>query len=80
MCWGTNVYGQLGDGTTQGKNAPVPVSGFDRFSQIDAFGSHNCGRTPAGDVLCWGYNVEGQIGDGTRDNRLVPTPVSSARP
>jgi len=27
-CWGYNLYGELGDGTTEGSDVPVPVSGI----------------------------------------------------
>jgi len=74
LCWGGNLYGQLGDGSTTDHIQPVAVAGGRTFSSLQAFGSHTCGRTPGGEVLCWGYNVDGQLGDGTRENRTVPTP------
>jgi alpha-tubulin suppressor-like RCC1 family protein len=74
-CWGRNVYGQLGDGSTTDRSTPIPVEGAFRFNALEAFGSHTCGTTPAGDAICWGYNADGQLGDGSRQNRLAPTPV-----
>jgi alpha-tubulin suppressor-like RCC1 family protein len=28
LCWGTNTFGDIGDGTTMTRDTPVPVVGF----------------------------------------------------
>ena len=71
-CWGENRYGQLGDGTTRRRLAPVSVSGLSRgVSALSLGGRHSCAIV-GGIVKCWGGNLFGQIGDGTRRRRLVP--------
>jgi len=80
FCWGRNLHGQVGDGTTQDRPAPTRVEGSTRFTEVASLGSHTCGRTAGGEVLCWGYNLEGQLGDGSRQNRLLPVPVAGTRP
>jgi alpha-tubulin suppressor-like RCC1 family protein len=74
-CWGTNAYGQLGDGSTSDSPAPVAVSGGLVFASVSAGGQHTCGLTTAGVVYCWGSN-DGQLGDGTRSNRSTPVRVA----
>jgi alpha-tubulin suppressor-like RCC1 family protein len=69
-CWGHNGWGQLGDGTTTDRPAPVGVSGLARVRAIAAGGfGHSCALTRAGKVLCWGRNTSGQLGDGSTDER-----------
>lgn len=79
-CWGDNVAGQLGDGTTTQRHTPVPVSGEVSGVQAIALGYyHTCALSTAGAVSCWGYNGVGALGDGStgdaNHNRLMPVPV-----
>jgi alpha-tubulin suppressor-like RCC1 family protein len=76
-CWGSNMYGSVGDGTTEDRAEPVPVATSARFTQLSAGDSHMCAVRPGGEALCWGRNSWGVIGDGTVDNvRVDPTPVA----
>jgi alpha-tubulin suppressor-like RCC1 family protein len=70
-CWGSNAYGQLGDGTTSRRLTPVAVLGGRRFLQVDLGFDHACGVTVNG-AFCWGLNNLGQLGDGTTTTRLAP--------
>jgi alpha-tubulin suppressor-like RCC1 family protein len=74
-CWGDNSQGELGDGTTTDRAAPVAVVGGLRFRQISAGVTVTCGVTPEFRAYCWGPNDRGEVGDGTTTARLVPTPV-----
>ena len=76
-CWGSNVSGQLGDGSTTNRLTPVNVSGIS--SGIGAIASgwnHTCALAAGGAVKCWGNNSSGQLGDGTTTNRTSPVNVT----
>jgi alpha-tubulin suppressor-like RCC1 family protein len=77
-CWGYNDSGQLGDGTTVNKTAPVQVTALGNTVAEVALGySHTCARKTDGTIWCWGYNSLGELGDGTSTNRTTPVQAAS---
>jgi alpha-tubulin suppressor-like RCC1 family protein len=61
-CWGDNVSGQVGNGTTADVALPVEVPGLDNAIEVSAGGDHSCVVTAEGNVMCWGANRQGQCG------------------
>jgi alpha-tubulin suppressor-like RCC1 family protein len=53
-CWGSNTWGQLGEGTTEPSLTPVPVGGELRYTGFSAGLSYACGLTSDGVAHCWG--------------------------
>lgn len=87
VCWGSNGYGQLGDGATHRtcgtweyppdcSPSPVEVAGLTDAVEIAAGSVLTCARRTSGAVVCWGGNSSGGIGDGTTGtDRPTPTAV-----
>lgn len=75
VCWGDNVYGKLGDGTSTQQHLPVAVSGLSNVSAVAAADDHTCALTLGGALKCWGQNSYGQAGDGTLMRRYTPVDV-----
>jgi alpha-tubulin suppressor-like RCC1 family protein len=83
-CWGYNIYGAHGNGTTTTSTTPVAV-GLTDISQLYVGYYNNCARK--GDAAyCWGYNTYGQVGDGTITSPksspvlVIPSGVASLAP
>jgi len=83
-CWGSNINGQLGDGTTTRRITPVEVPGITTNTDVALGNGHTCALTysQSGDngsrVKCWGSNEFGQLGDGsTITLRTSPVEVSN---
>ncbi len=78
-CVWQNDGGQLGDGSSTERFAPVAVVGLTGVLElrVSTFpGSFTCART-ADDVQCWGANGTGQLGDGRSDHGLCGSGVTS---
>jgi alpha-tubulin suppressor-like RCC1 family protein len=74
-CWGDNIFGEIGDGTTTVRptNVPVDVGGPAVF--VRTGNDHTCAALRSAQVWCWGFNDSGQLGDRTTDNSNVPVRV-----
>ena len=66
-CWGSNQYGQLGDGTNTDSSTPTPTSslGAGRTAVSIAAGTaHTCALLDDATVACWGMANFGQLANG----------------
>lgn len=71
-CWGTNVVGQLGTGSTAPSGVPIPMAGGVPWSRIamtaePSFLTHACGVANSNDAYCWGLGADGQLGQPAPD-------------
>jgi hypothetical protein len=73
-CWGPNVNGTHGNGTTDnGSHVPVPVSGNLAFASLATGINHACGVSTDGQIYCWGGAPGfGNGGTGSSTRSTVP--------
>jgi alpha-tubulin suppressor-like RCC1 family protein len=75
--WGSNDFGQLGNGTTSATpSGPAAVAGVSDVVEMEGGREHIVTLTASGQVFAWGSNENGQLGVGGTANRTVPTQVS----
>jgi alpha-tubulin suppressor-like RCC1 family protein len=89
-CWGDNVDGDVGDGTTDGSTADhdtsqlvpaaVVTSGVlagRTLTRIVSGGYHSCAVDTSQTAYCWGTSGFGQLGDGLFTYSDVPAAVTT---
>ena len=75
-CWGSNTFGQIGDGTAVNRPSPTAVTGLGRgILAVSAGGYESCAVLSDGGVRCWGSNRNGQLGDGGLSSHGIPQAV-----
>jgi alpha-tubulin suppressor-like RCC1 family protein len=73
--WGSNAYGQLGNGTNIDSSNPVQVRNLSNVVAIAAGLYHNLAITSDGSVWAWGLNTSGQLGNNTAVSASLPVKV-----
>jgi len=84
--WGTNVHGQVGDGTkdngsTTGIRSPVQVMNWDSIGHLEDVVAIEAGEQFAvalksdGTIWAWGYNSYGKLGNGGGGDSYLPVQV-----
>lgn len=87
-CWGSNSYGQLGNGATDTNAHPYPIqvltsAGGSALTDAESISIsagyifYNCARLSNNTIWCWGYNSYGQLGNGGISDSNKPLPVIS---
>ena len=62
--WGSNFYGELGNGTTNKSTIPIQIKIGTKFKEIEAGMNHSMAIDTEGNLWTWGYNKYGQLGNG----------------
>ena len=76
-CWGSDGFGEVGNGKDAVHTAPTVVVGLTNNTLlIDGGSDRTCALTNANGAKCWGYNWAGGVGDGTTQLRANPVDVS----
>ena len=77
--WGNNEDGQLGDGTTTSRTAPIMAAAPAgvKFVQVSAGGSHSMALDRDGNIWTWGNDRSNQLGRDETPNRKQPGPAAT---
>lgn len=75
-CWGSNFWGQVGDGTKENPLGPVLVRGVIGATVVAPSMNYTCAVLSDGTARCWGHNPDGELGDGTRTDSITPVAVT----
>nr|MBP9742975.1 hypothetical protein [Burkholderiales bacterium] len=76
-CWGSNQYGQIGDGTNNNAGVPTKIVMADNNAESETFVEVNinyygsgavCALASSGNIYCWGGGSSYALGNGTTAN------------
>ena len=74
--WGYNMFGELGNGTTEQSNVPIDVPDLSAVKAIYAGAYLSLALMEDGTVRAWGINYSGQLGNGNTEDSYVPVSVT----
>jgi alpha-tubulin suppressor-like RCC1 family protein/Tol biopolymer transport system component len=76
-CWGSGIFGGLGNNSSSDSSTPVNVSGLGSgVASISGGGGHACVVKTDTTLRCWGENFWGQVGDGSTNTAFTPVVVA----
>jgi alpha-tubulin suppressor-like RCC1 family protein len=71
-CWGTNDFGQIGNGTQDKIKEPIPINEGTAYKMISSGRGHTCAIRKADNTLwCWGDNNLSQLGKVTAETTVL---------
>ncbi len=76
FCWGSDAYGQLGNGAAGDDATAMLTRGDHSFVTASGGGRFTCGVVAGGAAYCWGSGSRGRLGNGSVTGS--PTPVAVA--
>jgi YD repeat-containing protein len=77
--WGSNAYGQLGNGTGSSTSTPLPLvmpAGISFTAVAGGGGPHSLASDSSGHAWAWGNGYFGELGNGSTNNSSSPVAVS----
>jgi alpha-tubulin suppressor-like RCC1 family protein len=77
-CWGSDNWGNLGDGVGYRPDQVVTASLPAPARQVAAGESHTCALLADG-ISCWGANSRGQLGNNNSTDQFAPVAVQALR-
>jgi alpha-tubulin suppressor-like RCC1 family protein len=82
-CWGSDLFGQLGNGPAVTTAQPTPVEVVMppsvAFTAVTVGAAHSCALTTDGRIYCWGSGGAGELGTGSLGDSQ-PSPVELTQP
>ena len=82
LIWGDNMFGQLGNGTTDMATTPIDITTnitlnlTESIKEITLGGAHSALLTSEGRLFMWGMNMNGQLGNNSMIDQIVPVLIN----